>query len=74
MNDFLPAFMKLTATFVMKPLLTFQDSLWGTMGGSTENVSVFSTIFMLPSSFTKATEHCLEHLSDAIRGYFSPVF
>ena len=52
--------------------LTFQDLLWGTTGEAQGNVQCFSVLSLwLPSSCTKATGHCLEHLSDAVRGYFS---
>ena len=46
----------------------------GDCGGSAGKCPVFSVLSLwLPSSLAKATEHCLEHLSEAVRGsqYFS---
>lgn len=40
-NDFFPSFIKLIPTLVMKPHLTFWDSLWGLWGKHMEMSGIF---------------------------------
>ena len=47
--------MKLTTTFVMRPLLTFQDSLWGTVGEAQGNVQCFQCVSV--ASFFTCQSH-----------------